>query len=432
MEKGRIEIERSEEVCDIIGAIPDRGSRYVLGIVLTLALLLVAFGYFIKYPVVISGEIKIITQNSPARLVARTAGKIRLGSSVAGQRVKEGDLIATVATSTKKENILVIDSLLSKCILLDTAGEIIKFPTDLNLGELNSAYYEFIDSYNEFRNNYAYKLYLLKEHSLIQKIKSSKESIGFMHDQVEVRQRQLAYLKRELARDSLSMKLETLSERDIDTRNNQFDQYRESYINLKSTLNKEKSNLEELLNQQRQLEVEKQKYLNTLKLRYINSYNSLSASILQWKEQYAFVAPFSGNLEFLGFWQEGAYITAGTEIFSVIPDENPVIGQMKVSTIGAGKIAAGQEVSIKLNDYPYLEYGTLEGKMNSISLVTNKTESAPNNDMYLLMIGIPNGLVSKFGTDIRFKYEMKGTADIKTAKRRLIERLFDNLKYVSR
>ncbi len=45
MEKGRIEIERSEEVRDIIGAIPDRGSRYVLGIGLTLALLLVAFGY---------------------------------------------------------------------------------------------------------------------------------------------------------------------------------------------------------------------------------------------------------------------------------------------------------------------------------------------------------------------------------------------------
>lgn len=431
MQDEKIELERSEEVRDIIGIIPGKGARYVLCIVSVLVFLLLLLGYVIKYPVVISGEIRIITQNSPARLVARTSGKIRLHLSGLGQKVKEGDIIATVGTSTKSENIIFLDSLLKTFSVLDTIGENIQFPTDLNFGELNSVYYEFIDSYNELKDKYSYKLYLLKEGSLNRKIETCRKFIDLMKNQMEIRQKQLDYLKRELSRDSLSFQLETLSERDIDTRNNQYNQYVESYINLEAAYNGEESTLAELLNQKDQLAVEKNRYLNTLKLHYVNSYNTLVAAVLQWKEQYAFVAPFTGYLEYLGFWQEASFIAAGTEIFSIIPEENPVIGQMQVPTFGAGKIVVGQDVSIKLNDYPYLEYGTLEGKVNSISKVTNKMAIDQNNDMYLLIIDIPKGLVSKFGTDIKFKYEMKGIADIKTAKRRLIERLFDNLKYVS-
>lgn len=431
MQEEKIELERSEEVRDIIGIIPGKGARYVLCIVSVLVFLLLLLGYVIKYPVVISGEIRIITQNSPARLVAKTSGKIRLYLSRLGQKVKEGDIIATVGTSTKSENIIFLDSLLKTFSVLDTIGKNIQFPTDLNFGELNSVYYEFIDSYNELKDKYSYKLYLLKEGSLNRKIETCRKSIDLMKNQMEIRQKQLDYLKRELSRDSLSFQLETLSERDIDTRNNQYNQYVESYINLEAAYNSEESTLAELLNQKDQLAVEKNRYLNTLKLHYVNSYNTLVAAVLQWKEQYAFVAPFTGYLEYLGFWQEASFIAAGTEIFSIIPEENPVIGQMQVPTFGAGKIVAGQDVSIKLNDYPYLEYGTLEGKVNSISKVTNKMAIDQNNDMYLLIIDIPKGLVSKFGTDIKFKYEMKGIADIKTAKRRLIERLFDNLKYVS-
>lgn len=72
--------------------------------------------------------------------------------------------------------------------------------------------------------------------------------------------------------------------------------------------------------------------------------------------------------------------------------------------------------------------------MSSISLITNKKQVAEGQagvDTYLLTVALPDGLTTKFGAALDFRYEIKGLADIQTRKRRLIERLFDNLKYIS-
>ncbi|MFC3365094.1 hypothetical protein ACFOG5_18110 [Pedobacter fastidiosus] len=46
------------------------------------------------------------------------------------------------------------------------------------------------------------------------------------------------------------------------------------------------------------------------------------------------------------------------------------------------------------------------------------------------MVDFPNQLTTNYGTTLEAKAEAKGSAEIITNDRRLIERLFDNLKYV--
>jgi len=58
-----------------------------------------------------------------------------------------------------------------------------------------------------------------------------------------------------------------------------------------------------------------------------------------------------------------------------------------------------------------------------------KTEQG-NIETYLLTLKFPKGLVTNYGRRLEFKHESKGTVEIITKDRRLIERLFDNLKYV--
>ena len=100
-------------------------------------------------------------------------------------------------------------------------------------------------------------------------------------------------------------------------------------------------------------------------------------------------------------------------------------------------VKVGHDVSIKLNDFPYLEYGTIDGTVGSISKMANTINTAntgnPNSttDLYFVIVNLPNGITSKFGTDINFKHEINGVADIKTVKRRLIQRLFDNIRYIT-
>jgi hypothetical protein len=50
-------------------------------------------------------------------------------------------------------------------------------------------------------------------------------------------------------------------------------------------------------------------------------------------------------------------------------------------------------------------------------------------ETYLITVDLPDGLTTNYGEILDFQHEISGTADIVIKERRLIERLFDNLKY---
>ena len=44
-----------------------------------------------------------------------------------------------------------------------------------------------------------------------------------------------------------------------------------------------------------------------------------------------------------------------------------MIGELLIPALGAGKVKAGQDVNIKLADFPYDEYGYIRGRVEMIS-----------------------------------------------------------------
>ena len=88
-------------------------------------------------------------------------------------------------------------------------------------------------------------------------------------------------------------------------------------------------------------------------------------------------------------------------------------------------------MKVKLLDFPYNEYGSIEGKVASMSLVSSLYEAEPNavGKVYLITVELPEGLETNFGQTLSFKYGMLGEADIIVREKRLLQRLFDNLKY---
>ena len=148
-----------------------------------------------------------------------------------------------------------------------------------------------------------------------------------------------------------------------------------------------------------------------------------------WKEHYLIAAPIDGELEFLGFWRNNNFVQAGQELFSVIPHKNSIVGEVQIPSFGAGKVKVGQTANVKMNNFPYDEYGLIKGKVKSISRITNKLKTQKGEvDTYLVTISFPEGMTTNFGRRLPLDFESKGTAEIITKPKRLIERLFDNLK----
>lgn len=431
MEDKKIEISRLEEVQDIVDRMPVKGPRFVLYVVTGLAILLLAFGYFIKYPEVVSGVVTITMGKAPVKLVAKSSGRLLLLGNQPRQNVHEGEIIALIDNATNFQDYLLVDSILRKFSVSEQDSVKYNFPDDLNLGELNGAYYQFLDAWREYIDFQEHDIYELKEEAARIQIASCKESLKSMKRQLVLKKEQLEYYRREVSRDSFCLALGDHSERALDRTRNTYNTMLETYTNLLSAIKQQEIRLKELGNQLQQFRIERHDNEEHVKIGVRSAYNNLEASMKQWRDRYAFVAPFAGCSEFLSFWRENDFVASGSEMFSIVPEQSPVMGHLLLPSVGAGKVKAGQEVSIKLNDFPYLEYGSIEGNVNSISLVTNQVQtSAQSMDMYLVTISLPEGLRTKFGSVLEFRYEIKGSADIRTEKRRLIQRLFDNLKYI--
>jgi len=88
---------------------------------------------------------------------------------------------------------------------------------------------------------------------------------------------------------------------------------------------------------------------------------------------------------------------------------------------GAGKVKIGQRVNIKLDNYPYLEYGMLEGIIRSISKV-------PEDQKYSLDVDFPKGLVTNYGIELDFAQQIEGQAEIITEDLRLLQRIFNPIR----
>ncbi|WP_291123497.1 HlyD family secretion protein, partial [Flavobacterium sp. UBA6046] len=105
-------------------------------------------------------------------------------------------------------------------------------------------------------------------------------------------------------------------------------------------------------------------------------------------------------------------------VFTIIPaNEKGYIGKVKAPALNSGKIKIGQDVNIRLANFPDREFGVLKGKIKNISLT-------PDKDGNLLIdVSLANGLETSYKKQITFQQEMSGTADIVTEGLRLIERL---------
>ena len=78
----------------------------------------------------------------------------------------------------------------------------------------------------------------------------------------------------------------------------------------------------------------------------------------------------------------------------------------------------GQNVNIKLTNFPANEFGILRGEVKNISLI-------PNVDgLYSVDVALPSKLITSYDIEIDFKQEMSGTAEIITEDLRLNERFF--------
>ena len=427
--------ERTEEIRDIIDRMPYRTGRMVALLVSGLCALLLFFGWLIEYPETVSGPVTITSRQAPVRLVANVSGKLHLLKGN-GDSLLENDILGFMDNPARLQDVLIVEKFIDQNpleSLLERTNNL-TFPKITVLGELSSVYYSFRNAFEKWNQYQSAKPYDKKRASLISLLKSQTELSDYNRKQMDTKNYSLKLSKKTMHRDSILYGSSAIAELDLD-------RSAISYLGLLESaqaMGKEDALYRQQINETRHklqlLQIEQNEAGQKLRMDLIAGYNELVNSLRLWRQKYLFVAPFAGTLENLNFWHENDFLQAGTETFSVLPADNPVLGQVYLPSQGAGKVEVGQKVIIKLENYPYMEYGSVDGLVHSISMLTNQAEAITrqkNIHTYLVTVDLPKRLTTNYGTTLDFRFEIKGTAEIVTKRRKLLERLFDNLKYIA-
>jgi len=426
--------KRTEEVASIIERMPTKFGATISGVVIGLVLLLLLFGWLIKYPSILSGQIVINTQQAPVKLIASTSGNIILLKNKSGVKVNEGTYLAFVKNEANLNDVQLLDKLLYKTNIhqINYKEHRHLFPENLSLGEINNRYFNFLNSLYQYldysvQQPYEFQKQINQKLLELQQSKFSQLKNDFKNQEIKYKISQSLFKK-----DSILFEKEVTSKADIERSiiakaNSILD-----YNAIDKEINNTDYQIKETQNKTQVIAIEKAVKERELVVNLFNSYYDLIDAVKKWERTYVFVSPINGKVDFLNFIKSNDYIQSGQELFKIVPDNAQLIGQVNLPENGAGKVKVGQGVIIKLNNYPYNEYGSIKGKVKRISLVTNQqTLSDTQNKInsYLVEVSLPFGLKTNYGVELNFHAEAKGTAEVITEDRRLIERFFDNLRY---
>jgi HlyD family secretion protein len=162
--------------------------------------------------------------------------------------------------------------------------------------------------------------------------------------------------------------------------------------------------------------------INALK----ESYDNLKAVIADWEKTFVLISPVEGKITFNRFWSKNQFVTSGETVYTIVPSlPQRIIGRAKIPVAGSGKLKTGQHVLVRLDNFPYMEFGMLEGKLESLSQVP---ESSQQGVFYTAEIFFPDGLITNYKKTLPFQQELQGSAEIITQNLSLFDRLISPMK----
>lgn len=417
-----------EEAQEILGRIPSWTIRWGISVIFCIFVGIILGSYFIKYPERVIGSITITTSNSPVDVVSKIGGSIERINVSNGDFVKEGDIIGALHTSAEYIDILYADTCIS-IISMDTLKKAVfysKLYEKYTMGTIQDDWTSFVLSCQRYKD-YITRSVILKKRMLVgEQIKKQKEYYHQMLIQFTTMKEDLSYEKKNFVRDSLLFIKKYVSEKEYEESARRILQINKSIMSFKSQLTSAELSILQL--EQQLVELSIQNEDDTLKMEedIRTNIERLKAKISNWKLTNLFISPISGVVSFVHRWDEGQFINAGEHFLTIVPaGEKSVIGIVKIPQASFGKVRIGQKVNVKLDGYPYMEYGMLMGTIHYISSVPEESMNNQHTPHYTAEILFNNGMVSTYGKELRMIQKMDGKAEIITEERRLIMRFLD-------
>lgn len=410
----------SDEIQDIISRPPSWLLTWGISFPFLLFAILLALSWLVRYPDVIKVKVVVTSDPAPISLITRTSGKFILLKNE-NESVKKDELIALVQPDENPEDILYLED----CLF------------DFE----NKNHVELFNSLLKAKNARALQSYVDKSIMALQEltafeqmdpyqqqVKNFKKQADTHHQLNQNLQKQLSLIKYEALianqqyyADSIRFEQTVMELNDFNVSKTNYLLKQRSLYSMEASIISSQLQIESQKDQATQLSLQFKEMNKRLSNESISSLKELQAKIRSWKEKYWFTAPMEGTLSYLGFLEDGQIIEAGKPVFTILPKTDRLVARSELPVNGAAKVKAGQDVNIRLYNYPYEQFGMLRGQVKAISM-------ASENGNYSVTIDLTQGMISTHNKSLDLHPPLLGEGEIITEDFRLLDRFFYPLK----
>ncbi|MGO4294261.1 HlyD family secretion protein [Chitinophaga sp. RAB17] len=412
---------KSEELQSVLDRKPSWLLRFGISIIFVIVLLLVIIANLIRYPDVLRAGAMVTSVVPPIAVKSKVNGQVFF--YVHNQdSVDMGAVLGYVRNATNMDDFHYVEQLMGRLLKLSTDDlqqQLLQIPirSDLSLGEMEPeflSFYRAVEQYRMFvRDNsreYETSFYLKADKSQGAIGRSLEKQRELVLQSLRDAERQYhtdeeLFSRKIISKDELSNSLQNLVQKQLaleslNTNNEESLKNRNSInYNLSRIVSTTNLNKRELL------------------LGLSASMNQLEVAMTTWKQKYLLVAPIPGEVNIVELWSDGQLVKEGQEVVKVTPHNAALFAKVYVPVTGSGKLEVGQRVNIRLDNFPYEEYGMLEGKVKYIPKVAS-------NGMYEVTVSLNKGMTTIANLIIPYKPDMTGAAEVVTKEQSVAGRIF--------
>ncbi len=412
---------RSEEVQEIITQMPGGLIRWGIGLIFFLFVVLLSISWFVKYPDVIKAKVVVTTDPAPINLVSRAIGKITLLKKP-NETATKNELIAFLQTNASLTDMAYLEAALTSYEgNTNTTDLFIALDKNIKAGDLQGYVNATVKSLQDLIAFTETKLHEKQIAHLNKQVLSYKSLNRNLQKQLGLMKQEGALSHQQFKADSILLAQKVIAPLDFNKSKSAHLLQQRGLKGMEASIISNQLQADGLEKQVTELEISSVKEQSQLQTSADNAIKELAARLKAWKENFLFAAPADGTVAYLGSIENDQYIESGKPLFALLPTSNKLIAKAELPVLGSGKVKVGQAVNIRLSNYPFEQFGMLQGKIESISEV-------PDKENYTVAISLPKGMNSTHNKLLSFRPQLQGETEIITEDLRVLERVFYQIR----
>lgn len=415
---------RSEEVQEILGTPPVWLVRWGSTVALISFVVILWVAYWIKYPDVVEGEVRVTSTEPPRKVYTETTGYIDEVLVKNEELVDSGEALIAFRSPANLADVMVLEDHLA--LVKEVSDSfLLSFnpPRNLILGDIQQYLYDFFEKQEEFRNSIGSSSRRSGSQDLRKRIADLQKRIQGNNLEKRQLQDELEALSDKYSREQKAYRDKKITLRQLRATQDAMSDTQRSIKSVEAdnaVKNREIAILQDRIEGNRE---ENKRGRTQLTDELQKAFFQLQNRVEEWKKKYVISAPIKGIVAFTNqkvITQQ--FLIREEDILSIIPtDTTETLGKMLLSIDGSGKVQEKQKVIVKFNSYPSHEFGAVIGEVSWKGKV-------PANNGIPIEIRFPNGLVTTRGRTIDPQQEMLGKAEIITSDKRFFEKIFEGLR----